>query len=253
MWFIEEGHSFDIHHKPRLDLGQKPVWDSQFKCIDRARRPVFRDSAQTNVPRPSAAQQSRVVVRASAVWLAYTLVDVRWAARCSVLSSSLGGAPVSSRASRVLPVGRPVWQRPYCCHTPSPPSTKRVVCSHSDCWCFGSGRFWENRPRVGCSALQRAFVSVEYETSSSCPQQAWTITTTPLLTDRIWGTSWQESLGGEFWSQFWVGGARSQKPVLSQVRRKQEGEVEMEPGQVELSSLLGWLRTFSLQSQVGGH
>ena len=25
----------------------------------------------------------------------------------------------------------------------------------------------------------------------------------------------------------------------------------MEPGQVELSSLLGWLRTFSLQSQVG--
>ena len=30
----------------------------------------------------------------------------------------------------------------------------------------------------------------------------------------------------------------------------EEKEEEMEPGQVELSSLMGWLRTFSLQSQV---
>merc|ERR1711971_24753 len=43
--------------------------------------------------------------------------------------------------------------------------------------------------------------------------------------------------------------------VLSRVRKeKQQEKVEvekMEPGQVELSSLLGWLRTFSLQSQAG--
>ena len=77
----------------------------------------------------------------------------------------------------------------------------------------------------------------------------------PRLTDRIGETGCQESLGASFEASFEFEEAAGRTQFESGVKRKQkeqEEEVEMEPGQVELSSLLGWLRTFSLQSQVGG-
>ena len=138
---------------------------------------------------------------------------------CQCVSLNVGG-------------GHRSWCASYC-HTLSPPLYKEACLNPLlGCWCFHGGRFSQNRSRVGCRAL------VSHKRAAA--PGAWTrITSRVCSRDQI---RWQADIQwpDKFWG--WRGG-------VGGVREEGVGG-EMDPGQVELSSLLGWIRTFNLQSQV---